>query len=202
MRVTRRTRHSSLVKVCANLGPFGARDAKPEELESNFSDKAVGLSDTEHKILLPQSARHSAMETWWEQFPMSQRRASAATILFTPSVQMSTKRVPKVQISTEPVEAAPNVLGWKLAETPDGLRLRGEWKLRSFAAGLTLFERIAEVAEAVGHHPDLHLERSNRASVDIWSHSVGGVTEADFVLAAKIDQIFTGDLVDKKKFWA
>jgi 4a-hydroxytetrahydrobiopterin dehydratase len=53
------------------------------------------------------------------------------------------------------------------------LSLQQEWKVRNFQAGLELFKRIGEIAEAEGHHPDLHLEGFNRVAADLSTHSVG-----------------------------
>lgn len=77
--------------------------------------------------------------------------------------------------------------GWRLSH--DGARIRKDWKVSNFLAGLSFFERIAEVAEAMQHHPDLHLENYNQAWVEIWTHTVGGLTPADFELAERIDQM-------------
>ena len=76
---------------------------------------------------------------------------------------------------------------WKL--TPDGIRLRREWLVKDFAAGLDFFNRIAEVAEAEGHHPDLHLVGYRQLAIELWTHEAGGLTENDFILAAKIDEL-------------
>jgi 4a-hydroxytetrahydrobiopterin dehydratase len=51
------------------------------------------------------------------------------------------------------------------------------------------FNRIAEVAEEDGHHPDLHVEGYRNVSVELWTHAIGGLSENDFILAAKIDQL-------------
>ena len=48
---------------------------------------------------------------------------------------------------------------------------------------------VAEVAEADGHHPDLHLEGYRNVSIELWTHAIGGLSENDFILAAKIDQL-------------
>ena len=45
----------------------------------------------------------------------------------------------------------------------------------------------AAIAEAEGHHPDLHLEGYRNLSIEIWTHAIGGLSENDFILAAKID---------------
>ena len=49
------------------------------------------------------------------------------------------------------------------------------------------FNQCAELAEAEGHHPDLHLEGYRQVWIEIWTHAIGGLSENDFILAAKID---------------
>jgi 4a-hydroxytetrahydrobiopterin dehydratase len=56
-------------------------------------------------------------------------------------------------------------------------------------AGIEFFNKVAAVAEEEGHHPDLHLEGYRQVAVEIWTHAAGGLTENDFILAAKINQI-------------
>jgi 4a-hydroxytetrahydrobiopterin dehydratase len=77
--------------------------------------------------------------------------------------------------------------GWKL--THNGKRIRKEWLVKDFMAGVEFFNRAAEVAEAEGHHPDLHLEGYRNLAVEIWTHAIGGLSQNDFVLAAKLDQL-------------
>lgn len=77
--------------------------------------------------------------------------------------------------------------GWRLA--PDGRRIRKDWKVKHFLAGLDFFRRVGELAEAEGHHPDLHLESYRHVWIEIWTHAIGGLSENDFILAAKIDQL-------------
>jgi len=79
------------------------------------------------------------------------------------------------------------VPAWKL--TADGQRLRREWRVKDFATGLDFFRRVGELAEAEGHHPDLHLTGYRNVAIEIWTHAVNGLTENDFILAAKIDQL-------------
>src|SRR4029079_4201386 len=85
------------------------------------------------------------------------------------------------------------VPAWRL--TSDGKRLRREWLFKDFLTGLEFFNRIAEVAEAEDHHPDLHLVGYRNVAIELWTHAVGGLTENDFILAAKID----GGPVELKK---
>ncbi|XP_021764136.1 uncharacterized protein LOC110728794 [Chenopodium quinoa] len=78
---------------------------------------------------------------------------------------------------------------WNLSNGGGKLKLARSWKVKTFTKGLEFFQAIANVAEAEGHHPDLHLVGWNNVTVEIWTHSVGGLTENDFILAAKIDTL-------------
>lgn len=77
--------------------------------------------------------------------------------------------------------------GWRL--THDGQRIRKDWVVKNFMAGLDFFNRVAEVAEGDGHHPDLHLEGYRNVWIELWTHAIGGLSENDFILAAKIDRL-------------
>lgn len=77
--------------------------------------------------------------------------------------------------------------GWYL--THEGQRIRKDWKVKHFMAGMEFFNRVAEVAESDGHHPDLHIEGYRNVSIEIWTHAIGGLSENDFILAAKIDAL-------------
>ena len=69
---------------------------------------------------------------------------------------------------------AMQVPGWRVEKTEEGtLCLRQDWTVRSFQSGVELFKRIGEVAEAEGHHPDLHLEGYNKVSAELSTHSIG-----------------------------
>jgi 4a-hydroxytetrahydrobiopterin dehydratase len=76
---------------------------------------------------------------------------------------------------------------WELA--PDTRRIRRSWRVRDFLAGLEFFRKIAEVAEAEDHHPDLHLVSYRNVTVELWTHTLGGLSENDFILAARIDRL-------------
>ena len=80
-----------------------------------------------------------------------------------------------------------NLPGWYL--THDGQRIRKDWKVRNFMAGMEFFNRCSVIAEEDGHHPDLHIEGYRNVSVELWTHAIGGLSENDFILAAKIDQL-------------
>jgi 4a-hydroxytetrahydrobiopterin dehydratase len=80
-----------------------------------------------------------------------------------------------------------SVPGWELAD--DGRCLRRKWVARRFLAAIDFFNKLAALAEQEGHHPDLHLEGYRNVTVELRTHAVGGLTENDFILAAKINQL-------------
>jgi 4a-hydroxytetrahydrobiopterin dehydratase len=75
---------------------------------------------------------------------------------------------------------------WKLV---DGKRIRRDWRVRDFAEAMAFFSEVADIAETEDHHPDLHLVGYRNVTIEIWTHAVGGLTENDFILAAKIDEV-------------
>lgn len=77
--------------------------------------------------------------------------------------------------------------GWYL--TKSNQRIRKDWTVKNFLAGMAFFEKVAEIAEADGHHPDIHLESYKNVSIELWTHAIGGLSENDFILAAKVDQL-------------
>ncbi|HVW19565.1 MAG TPA: 4a-hydroxytetrahydrobiopterin dehydratase [Solirubrobacteraceae bacterium] len=77
---------------------------------------------------------------------------------------------------------------------PDGWRheddaLVRDYELKDFAAAIWFVDRVAEVAEAHGHHPDILVHGWNQVRLTLSTHSAGGVTEADHALAAAIDEL-------------
>lgn len=91
--------------------------------------------------------------------------------------------VPKLS----PDEAAAlgrDVPDWRV----EGERITRTLKFKDFRALMAFVNRVADVAEAEGHHPDFCVHY-NRLDITIWTHAVGGLTENDFILAAKLDQL-------------
>jgi len=79
------------------------------------------------------------------------------------------------------------VSGWSLDASAQ--RISRSWTVKNFMAGIDFFNKVAALAEAEGHHPDLHLGGYRHLSIVIWTHAVGGLTENDFILAAKINEL-------------
>ena len=70
----------------------------------------------------------------------------------------------------------------------DGHHLDRELSFPDFATALAAANRIGALADEQGHHPDLHVSWG-KLGIRVWTHKVDGLTESDFVLAAKIDAI-------------
>ncbi|WP_437201708.1 4a-hydroxytetrahydrobiopterin dehydratase [Planctomicrobium sp. SH664] len=80
-----------------------------------------------------------------------------------------------------------SVPGWQLSD--DHSSIARSWTVRNFVAGMEFLNRIAEVAEAEQHHPDLHLTGYRKVRVELSTHAIGGLSENDFIIAAKINDI-------------
>jgi 4a-hydroxytetrahydrobiopterin dehydratase len=72
--------------------------------------------------------------------------------------------------------------------TVDGERLARRFRFPSFVAAVRFVDRMADVAEAEQHHPDFTVHYRD-VDVSVWTHAVDGLTENDFILAAKIDAL-------------
>ncbi|PON92486.1 Transcriptional coactivator/pterin dehydratase [Trema orientale] len=163
------------------LGDFGARDPFPAELESRFGEKVLGNVDTEHKILIPNLTALS----------LAQQQCD-------PHVSPLQPPMPE----DEATSLLRKVVGWRLINEEGGLKLQCLWKLRDYQCGIELINRIYKVVETTGHYPNLHLEQPNQVRAELWTSSIGGLSMNDFIVAAKIDEIKTSDLVPRKRIWA
>jgi 4a-hydroxytetrahydrobiopterin dehydratase len=75
--------------------------------------------------------------------------------------------------------------GWRVVEER---QLEKEYPFKDFREALAFTNRVGEVAEAEGHHPDIYLAWG-KVKLTIWTHKVNGLTESDFFLAAKADKL-------------
>ena len=79
----------------------------------------------------------------------------------------------------------PKLDGWR---AEGAHHLTKEFAFKDFRDALAFVNRVGELAEAQRHHPDVHLAWG-RVRIDVWTHKIDGLTESDFVLAAKIDRL-------------
>ena len=77
------------------------------------------------------------------------------------------------------------VAGWSVVNEH---HLSKTFKFPDFRTALEFVNRVGELAERQGHHPDLYLAWG-KVEIKIWTHKIDGLTESDFILAAKIDQL-------------
>ena len=82
-------------------------------------------------------------------------------------------------------EMKSQVPGWQVVEDHHLARTR---TFPDFRTALDFVNRVGAIAEAEGHHPDLYLSWG-KVETRIWTHKINGLTESDFILAAKIDEI-------------
>ena len=80
---------------------------------------------------------------------------------------------------------AAQVPAWSVV---DGHHLEREFSFPNFVQALAFTNKVGELAETEGHHPDIYLAWG-KAGIKIWTHKIDGLTESDFVLAAKIDRL-------------
>ena len=76
---------------------------------------------------------------------------------------------------------------WDFLEKPHHV-IRREFKFKNFVEAMTFVNKIAALAEQEGHHPDINIHY-NQVILELWTHAVGGLSENDFILATKINQI-------------
>ncbi len=71
----------------------------------------------------------------------------------------------------------------------DGKSISSEYRMKDFQAAVDFINCVAEVAEAEDHHPDIHLTGYRKLVIELSTHAIGGLSENDLILAAKIDQL-------------
>jgi 4a-hydroxytetrahydrobiopterin dehydratase len=76
-----------------------------------------------------------------------------------------------------------------LAWEREGDEIVRERRFENFAEAIAFVNRVAEVAEEANHHPDIFLHGWNKVKLSLTNHSAGGLTEADFVIAARLDEL-------------
>jgi len=78
--------------------------------------------------------------------------------------------------------------GWQVEQNK---KLTKSFRFKNFVQAVEFVNAVTPVAEAEGHHPDLYV-RWGEVRVYLWTHKIDGLTESDFVMAAKTDRVFAG----------
>lgn len=74
---------------------------------------------------------------------------------------------------------------WKLV---GGKKIKRDFEFKSFMEGVDFVNKVSEIAEAENHHPDIYLFY-RKVTIEFSTHAIGGLSENDFILAAKIDRL-------------
>lgn len=86
-----------------------------------------------------------------------------------------------------------SVLAKRMKEIPhwsrSGEKIRRELAFDDFKEALAFVNKIGALAEAEGHHPDIHLVSYKKVIIELSTHSIKGLSENDFILASKIDSL-------------
>lgn len=90
-------------------------------------------------------------------------------------------------LSGSRLESMFDMLGnqWRLLEDQ---RLEKKFRFKDFQGALDFTNRVGALAESVDHHPEIYLTWG-KVTITIWTHSIGGLSEADFIFAAKVDRL-------------
>ncbi len=75
---------------------------------------------------------------------------------------------------------------WRLEE--NGTRLVRRFEFEDFVKAMAFVNRVADIAEEQGHHPDIAIHW-NKVDLVLWTHKIGGLHDNDFILAAKVDRL-------------
>lgn len=91
--------------------------------------------------------------------------------------------VPKLEAAVVD-QALGDLAGWEAREAHT--RIQRHYRFKNFAEAMRFVNAIAAVAEAEGHHPDFTVHSWNCVDVTLWTHAIGGLSENDLIMAAKI----------------
>lgn len=91
----------------------------------------------------------------------------------------------------EIAELRPQVPDWQVVEREGTKRLERTFEFGNFAQALAFTNKVGEQAEEEGHHPAL-LTEWGKVRVTWWTHKIGGLHQNDFIMAARMDELFEG----------
>lgn len=82
------------------------------------------------------------------------------------------------------------VSGWELVDllSGKGLKIRKRFKFNTYMDGVEFVNKVAKIAEEEGHHPDM-MVGWRKVTVNLMTHAIGGLSQNDFIMAAKIDKL-------------
>ena len=114
-----------------------------------------------------------------------ERSTNSQNVAFKSAEELKQLREQNTALRTELEALKKQLPGW---EVVNGHHLHRRFDFPDFVQALAFVNKVGELAEQQGHHPDILLTWG-KAEVTTWTHKIDGLTESDFVLAAKIDKI-------------
>ena len=93
----------------------------------------------------------------------------------------------KPLVRTHAKQLLSKIEGWEL--NANGKIIYRDFELKNFMAAIRLINGIAKIAESENHHPDIHLTSYRKLRIELSTHAIGGLSENDFILAGKINQL-------------
>ena len=79
------------------------------------------------------------------------------------------------------------VKDWELKE--DAKKLFKSFQFKDFKEALVFVNKVGELAEQEGHHPDIHLINYKNVEIDLFTHAIDGLSQNDFIVAAKVNNL-------------
>jgi 4a-hydroxytetrahydrobiopterin dehydratase len=112
----------------------------------------------------------------------------------TTSTDLLTKKCVPCEGGTEPLKG--EKLSFYTPVTPDWsvvdeVKIQKEFKFKNFLEALSFVDKVGKLAESEGHHPDINLHNWNKVTLTLSTHAIKGLSENDFIMAVKIDQLPT-----------
>jgi 4a-hydroxytetrahydrobiopterin dehydratase len=89
-------------------------------------------------------------------------------------------------IRDEAIKLAAEVNGWTLSD--DAASISRQFEFKNFKESLAFINKVGELAEAEGHHPDIHCWW-NKVKLELTTHEIGGLSNNDFIMAAKLNKL-------------
>jgi 4a-hydroxytetrahydrobiopterin dehydratase len=84
-------------------------------------------------------------------------------------------------------EALRSLDGWDARE--DATQIHKHYRFKDFLTAMRFVNALAALAEQEGHHPDFAVRSWSTVDVTLWTHAIGGLSENDFIVAAKLDRL-------------
>lgn len=81
-----------------------------------------------------------------------------------------------------------NIKGWKLVD--EDKKIKKDFTFKNFVETIAFVNKVSELSEEEEHHPDLFIHSYKKLRITLSTHAIGGLSENDFILAAKIDKLF------------